>query len=302
MKRLSRTLIALAAIVAGGSVAALADSAIKVVVNDQAITSFDISQRLKLMQIGHEKGGEKAAIDNLIDEVLEVAEAKAHGIIVDPKRVDGAYAQIAGNMKMGPSQLDKALASAGIVPDTLKRRIGAQMVWSQMVAARARFKVTVKASDVTAALFAEKPDKLEATQFTLQQIIFVVPKGSSAAYTQQRRREAEAFRGRFAGCDKAMDQAKGLRDVTVRSLGRRLSSELTGKDGEDVQRTPVGKASSPHVIDSGIELIAVCDAKKVAGDSGARAQIEDKLLLEKGKEVGKDYVKELRDKAIIEYR
>ena len=41
-----------------------------------------------------------------------------------------------------------------------------------------------------------------------------------------------------------------LRDVTVRSLGRRMSSDLTGKDGEDVQLTPVGKASSPPPIAS----------------------------------------------------
>jgi peptidyl-prolyl cis-trans isomerase SurA len=302
MIRIQRILAALVTIVACGSVTVRADSSIKVVVNDQAITSFDIAQRLHLMQLTHEKGGEKAAIDGLIDEVLEVAEAKARGIDASDQRLSAAYAQIAQNMKMSPPQLDKALGSQGIVPETLKRRIKAQMVWSQVVALRARYQVTVKSSDVTAALFAKTPDKLEATEFTLQQIIFVVPKGSSAAYSQQRRREAEAFRGRYAGCDKALDQAKGLRDVTVRTLGRRMSADLTGKDGEDVQRTPIGKTSTPHSIDSGVELIGVCDAKKVTGDSIARAQIEDKLFLEKGKDVGKDYLKELRDKAIIKYR
>jgi len=279
---------------------AAADSSIRVLVNDQAITSFDIAQRTKLMALAHEKGDAK---EQLINELIELGDAKKHGFTIPDSRVDDAYARIGQNMKMTPDQLTKVLASQGIVADTLKRRIRAQLVWTQLVLAKSRAESSIKSSDITKALLSDtKPDKLQSTEFTLQQILFVVPKGSSAGYVAQRRREAEGFKLRFAGCDKSIDQAKGLKDVVVRNIGRRTSNELTGADGKEVQNTPVGKTSSPQQVDEGVTLVAVCATRAIAGDSLARGDIENKLMAEQTKGVGDQYLKELRGKAVIQYR
>src|SRR5882724_10430926 len=219
--------IALAALVASAAVAprASADSSIRVLVNDEAITSFDIAQRTKLMAMAREKGGIKEATEQLINEVIEIADAKKHGIVISDARIDQAYIQISKNIKQlgTPERLTQALASQGVIPDTLKRRLRAQMAWGQVVQAKSRVEASVKSSDVTKALLADNQtdNKMETTEFTLQQILFVVPKGSSPGYFAQRRREAEGFRLRFAGCDKSIDQAKGLKDVVVRNIGRR---------------------------------------------------------------------------------
>ena len=61
--------------------------------------------------------------------------------------------------------------------------------------------------------------KPSATEYTLQQMIFVVPK-SGNANIGQRKREADAMRARFNGCENTRQFAKGLIDVTVRDLGR----------------------------------------------------------------------------------
>jgi peptidyl-prolyl cis-trans isomerase SurA len=280
-----------------------ADSAIRVLVDDQAITSFDITQRAKLMALAHEKGGPKDAMEQLIDETVELADAKAHGFAISNQRVDDAYARIGQNMKMTPDQFTKALASEGIAADTLKRRIRAQITWTQLVQAKQRAEPGIKSSDITKALFTDsKPDKLQATEFTLQTILFVVPKGSPAGYVAERQREAESYRLRFAGCDKSIEQAKGLKDVVVKNLGRRTTSDLTGADGKEVQNTPVGKAAPPHKIDEGIELIAVCATRSIVGDSIARDDAENKLMAAQTKGVGDQYLKELRSKAVIQYR
>ena len=206
-------------------------------------------------------------------------------------------------MKMTPDQLTKALASQGIVADTLKRRIRVQIIWTQLVQAKSRAESSIKSSDITKALLSDsKPDKLQSTEFTLQQILFVVPKGSPAGYVAERRREAEGFKLRFAGCDKSMDQAKGLKDVVVRNIGRRTSNELTGADGKEVQDTPIGKTTPPQQVDEGVMLVAVCATRSIAGDSLARGDIENKLMAEQTKGVGDQYLKELRGKAVIQYR
>src|SRR5262245_26092557 len=301
-RRLLVSLFALA-VLAGGIPRAAADSSIKVLVNDQPITSYDITQRVKLMAIAREKGGTKEATDQLINEAIEIADAKKHGIVVPDERVNQAFANVAKNLKMSPEQLTKILAGQGIAADTLKRRIRAQITWTQVVQAKSRAEVSIKSSDVTRALLADnKTDSKETTEYTLQQILFVVPKGSSPGYVSQRRREAESFRLRFAGCDKSLDQAKGLKDVLVRNIGRRTASELSGHDGKEVRDTPVGKTTAPAEIDQGVTIVAVCSTRSINGDSLARSDIENKLMAEQTKGVGDDYLKELRGKAIIQYR
>lgn len=296
---------ALAVAVAQPPLNARADSAIKVkvVVNDQIITTFDVAQRLRLMNLAREKGGEKEAIEQLINETLEMADAKRRGFTVPEAQVERAFASIAQGMKVSGDQLSKMLLQSGVQPETLKRRIRVQMTWGQLVQARQRATNSVKATDVTAKLLAEsKSQKMMLTEYRLQQIIFVVPEKSSAAYIAQRRKEAEAFRLRFAGCDKSLDMAKGLKDVVVKDLGRRTAGDLGGKQGDDIKATPVGKTTPATQTSLGVEIIGVCASREIKSDAEARAEVESKLSMEQSKEVGAEYLKELRKTAIIQMR
>ncbi|HMN84699.1 MAG TPA: SurA N-terminal domain-containing protein [Bauldia sp.] len=282
---------------------AFAASTIRVKVNDQPITSYDIAQRAALLRLTGAKGGEKAALEELIDETLQFIEGAKRGVSISDARVDQVIAGIASSMKMTPAQLKKALSQQGVDITTLRRRLKSQMVWQQVIAMKARFESSVKSSDITAALFQDgNAEKFKTTEFTLQQIIFVVPKGSAAGLFDQRRREAEAFRQRFPGCDKSVDQAKLLKGVVVRNIGRRTSDELTGPDGKEIMGTPAGKTTRPTKTDQGINVIAVCSTRELSTDAAVRSETEMRLLMEKNKDLGKEYLAELRKKAVIEYR
>jgi peptidyl-prolyl cis-trans isomerase SurA len=301
------TLLVAAALAFGEiTLPAVGDTSIKVIVNDTPITSYDITQRTALMALAGEKGGTKAATDQLIDEALQMQEAARLGLNLSDAQVDAAFASIANNMKLSPPQLVQALSSRGVAAATLKKRIKAQMAWAQLVRVRTRRLAAIKPSDVTAALMAEAPsgaaDKITQTEYTLQQILFVIPKGSSAAFVAQRKREAEAYRARFAGCEQSIALAKNLRDVVVKDIGRRNAADLTGPRGEEVRKTAAGRTTSAARIDTGIELVAVCSTREIQSDAAARAQIESKLSLAQSSKVGDDYLKSLRDKAIIQNR
>ena len=132
--------------------------------------------------------------------------------------------------------------------------------------------------------------------------MFVVPDGSPAAVYTQRRREAEAFRQRYTGCDNALAQAQALKGVVVKDIGRRDASQLLGPQGDLIKKTPAGKTAPPDQIAGGIELIAVCATKDIQTNAAARAEVQNSLFLKQAGDLGKDYLKELRDDAIIEYR
>jgi peptidyl-prolyl cis-trans isomerase SurA len=282
-----------------------AQSSIRVKVDDQPITSYDIQQRTRLLQMTGVPGGQKAATEELIDETIQFIEAAKMGISVSDGRVDVAIEDISNRLKMTPKQLAQALAEQGVDIATLRRRIKAQMVWGQLVQMRTRLKGgSVKGSDVTAAMFAESGgDKIETIEYTLKPVIFVVPKGSSGGYDAQRRREAEAFRGRFRGCDTLVDQARELKEVVVRPTLRRTSEELQGSpDGRDIQEAGAGKLTRPQRSDDGYVMLAVCTAKEIQSNAAARVQAENELMADLNKDLGKDYMAELRKKAVIEYR
>jgi peptidyl-prolyl cis-trans isomerase SurA len=136
-------------------------------------------------------------------------------------------------------------------------------------------------------------------EYRLQQIIFVVPAGSSAGFISQRRSEAEAFRQRFQGCENSMAQAAQLRGVVVLDIGRD-TSRLTAAQMEGVEATAPGRVSRPEQTTQGIEVVAVCSVVQVAGNEAARTDIQTQLIIQRGEQIGADYLAELRTRAIIQ--
>jgi peptidyl-prolyl cis-trans isomerase SurA len=281
-----------------------ANSSIPVLVNDVPITDYDVAQRVRLEKLGGGKtGGTKAVTEELIDETLEMLEAARHGVSIPNAQVDAAFASIAQRLKLSAAGMTKALASQGVDAATLKKRIAVQITWQTLVKQRVQSKAQVTAQDLSAAVAAKGgADGVKVSEYTLQQIIFVVPKGSPPADYARRRNEAQAYRPRFAGCDKSLDQAKLLRGVVVKDMGRHQSTELTGPDGEAVLKTPVGEAGAPTQTEQGIQLIAVCATRDIHNADAARAEAENDLYGKQATGLGADYLKELRDRAIIEYR
>lgn len=303
LPRLLPLFAAIVTILIAWTLPAAAQSSIRVLVNGEAITSYDISQRVKLMPLFGKKGGEKAAIDELIDDVIKLQEGRKRGIVIADPQVNVAYQNLGKERKLSEKQLNQQLNGIGIAPETMKRWIKVQMTWQQLVQAKVRAEGQVKTSDIMSAMLEKgSPDAIKVTEYTLQQIIFVVPSGSPANAYAQRRREAEGFRQRFPGCDQSLALAKNLKGVVVRDAGRRDTTQLRGAQGDAIKATAEGQTTAPVQSENGIELYAVCSKRDFESNAGARSEIETKLRLEQAQSLGEDYIKKLRDVAVIQRR
>lgn len=280
-----------------------AQTSIKVVVNGDIITSYDIAQRARLLPLFGKKGGEKQATEDLIEETLKFQEARRLGFNIPDRQIDAIFASMGKEKNLSEQQLERELAKIGINADSMKRWIKAQTTWRELVQAKVRHDGKIKTQDIMSAMLEKgDPNSMTQSEYRLQQIIFVVPSGSSKSYLAQKRREAESFRLRFPGCENSIAQAKALNGVVVQNIGRRYSSELLGNQGEEIKNTEVGKAIRPFVTDKGVELIVVCGKRDFQSDSAVRAEVETQLKLKQATEMGQDYLKDLRDKAIVQYR
>jgi peptidyl-prolyl cis-trans isomerase SurA len=274
-----------------------AASEIKYVVNDIPITSYDIERRAAFIRLQHGKG---SASDQMIDQTLRVAEANRLHIRISDQQVDEAYARFAKNNKMPSEQLDEILSKSGVTKEHFKEFIRAQMSWSQVLAMRARSGGRLSEQEAVRKMLEKGGAKPSATEYMLQQVIFVVP-ASERGSIGKRKHEAEAMRARFHSCDTTREFAKGLIDVTVRDLGRVLAPELPADWADSIKKAGPGQATAVRETDRGLEFIGICSSREVSDDRVAQIVLGDQKGAgdQKADEISKEYTDQLRKKARI---
>lgn len=309
-KQLFSASLALLVATAGISVIGMSQPAfaseIKYVVNNVAITSGDIKNRAAFLRLQKRKGD---AADEMIEQTLRLAEARRLGIRISDQQVNDAYARFASNNKMQLAQLDGVMDKSGVTKQHFKEFIRAQMAWNQALSMRYRSEqggTGMSEQDAVRKMLQKGGNKPSATEYLLQQIIFVVPAAERGALMGKRKREAEAMRARFNGCNTTREFAKGLIDVTVRDLGRVLAPQLPADWADQIKATKAGGATNVRETDRGIEFIGICSAREVSDDKTAQLMLQNEGLDGKKDDaadaLSKKYVSELKAKAVIVQR
>lgn len=311
-KRIRRALPALlcGALVLTASVApepAAAQSRIRVLVNDSAITTHDIRQRTQMLRVfSGGRQGEKEAIEQLIDERLMMQEAKRRGFSASTGEVDAEIGRRAGAAKLNAAQFLQAMRQAGFDPKSFRDFIEANMLWQRIVRARFRATAQVTDQDVTAALTGradiEAGEPTRVYEYHLQPVLFIVPSGSGAGVEAQRRSEANAFRSAFQGCDSALQQAAGRPGIVVKPQMRREEGQLNEAMKAALASLEPGGVTEPERVADGIQIIAVCGKSEIAGQTSESVAVREELSNERGQLMARRYLRDLRSDAVIEYR
>jgi len=282
-----------------------AQSSIKVLVNNQPITSHEIATRAKLLRlITGGKAGQEQAVEELVEEHLKLQEARNRKISISEAQVEQAFNTIAQRAKLTPEQLSTALSQQGADPDSLKDRIRAELTWGEVIRARYRATVRISDVDVTKALKKRKPGETseQLNEYELQQIIFIVPAKTKRQGTAGRLKEAQSFRAAFKGCQGALDQAQAMKGVVVKPRFRRDETQLPKEMAAKLAKVEVGGTLAPEPSDLGVELIAVCNKRAVEGQTKASTEMRQELQNEQGQLMARRYLRDLKADAIIEYR
>jgi peptidyl-prolyl cis-trans isomerase SurA len=276
-------------------------SEIKYIVNNTAITTYDIQKRAAFLKLQHRPGASaKMAADQMIEQALKADELDRRKVNISKATVDASFAKFATSNKMTVKQLSGVLDQAGVTAAHFKEFIRVQMGWGQLLSARYRAEGGMSEQDAAQRMLQKGGAKPSATEYLLQQVIFVVPASERAATLGKRKREADAMRQRFSSCETTREFVKGLIDVTVRDLGRVLAPQLPPDWADNIKNTKPGTATSVRETERGIEFIGVCSSREVSDDRVAQLVFSTEGKTdEKGNELEKKYVAELREKAII---
>jgi len=293
---------ALAIFLAGASVSfavpAVQASEIKYIVNNVPVTSYDIQKRAAFLKLQNRRGNlQQMAAEEMINQAVRLTEAQRLRINVSEDQVAASYERFARSNNMSPSQMDNVLSQTGVTTSHFRDFIRAQMSWGQVLSQRNRAGA-MSEQDVVQKMLQQGGNKPTATEYMLQQVIFVVPakeRGKMGA----RKREAEAMRQRFRSCETTREFARGLVDVTVRDLGRIIAPQLPPDWEKQVKATQPGKATAVRETERGVEFIGVCSAREVSDDRVAQMVFETERSGGDGEGQSEKLTQELRAKAQI---
>jgi peptidyl-prolyl cis-trans isomerase SurA len=273
-------------------------------VNGSPITTYDIEQRSKFMQLSTQKTPPRQEVlETLIEERIKVQEAGRYNMDAPKADVDRAVGNMASRAGLNVEQFTQALAGRGVNIDTIRSRMRAEIAWNQLL--RARFPATLAIAEKEVRDAVEKKGgegDAVAYDYRLRQILFIVPKGSPQSVIESRLREAEALRSRFANCEDGVAFARSLRDVAVRDPVRRSSVDLPENLREVLNSTPVGKLTKPEVSAQGVAVFAVCDKRENKTDTQRTRTAQEELFKSRFEAQSKRYLSELRRQAMIEMK
>ena len=149
-----------------------------IIVNDEVISELELIMRLRLAlaSAGLRESDETRqrlqpqVMRQLIDELLQLQEARRLGIEIEESRVDEAFGRVASNNGLTEQQLGQALMQSGILPDYLKDQIRAQIRWQAVVSRRLRPQVQIAEEEIDEAVqriaaTSDQPQRLLAEIF-----------------------------------------------------------------------------------------------------------------------------------------
>lgn len=300
-----RRCCAAALIVAGMLVMpAIARAQVVVVANGSPITELDIAQRSKLMATStHKTPPRQEVIQELIDDRIKIARAKFYGLEVSDSEVDSAFQTMASRQHLNAQQFSQVLERSGILPQTVKARIRAQLTWNQLVRAKFGSTLQVTDADITKALMESKEqDTAVGYIYTLYPIVILAPRGSSEALLRAKLEEAEQLRTRFVSCNSGLTMARTMRDVAVREPITRASSDLPDQFRQILNGIELGHLSQPEPTDQGLQMFAVCNKRQTTADTPAKRQAREQIFNQRFETESKKFLDEIRKQAMIEYK
>jgi peptidyl-prolyl cis-trans isomerase SurA len=195
-------------------------------VNGEIITGTDIDQRLALIVSANDGKLPEDEIarfrvqilSNLIDETLQIQEAKSNEIEVTQAEVDQYLARISEqNFKKTSKELDKYLTSIGASTATLKRQIKGELSWSRLLSRNVRPQANVSDDEVNAII-----ERIKATKGTTEYRIGEIYLSSTAE-------NQEAV---FANAKKILEQLRAGGNFA--SYARQFSEASTAPVGGDL--------------------------------------------------------------------
>lgn len=256
------------------------EQSIAATVNDAVITLGDVQDRAKLylsangQSVTQEqiKQATPKVLDKLIDEALQVQEAKKLGLEVSEQDLVAGFADIAKQNGLSADEFRAHLAQAGNNPDSLKNQVKADIAWSHVVRRKLRPQINISENEIDLA-FDQAESGSGKTSYHLAEIFLAV---SDKVREDSVREEAEKLMQQvrngapFSTIAREYSQSPGA--AQGGDLGWVQPGQLEDALDAALSNLRPGQITPPIRTSKGYTLLFMIDAR---ANTGANALLEE---------------------------
>lgn len=242
-----------------------------VIVNGEVITGTDVDQRLALIVAAND--GKISAeevlrlrqqvLRNLMDETLQIQEAKVQEIAVDEAEVEQTYARVAQqSFSSDPKAMDAYLARINSSPNSLKRQIRGELSWQRLLRRNITPFVNVSDEEVKELL-----DRMKASrgqeEFRVGEIFLSANEENKAAVYQNATRIMEQLKGGGNFVAYARQFGESSTAAVGGDLGWTRLGVLPAEMDTAIRQMAAGQLVGPIEIRGGFVIVYLIDKRQV---------------------------------------
>lgn len=240
-------------------------------VNGEIITATDVEQRIALVRIANNGQLPDAELQRvrlqvfsqLIDETLQIQEAKASKIEIEASDIDREFARIAAQLRQTPEQFTQFLSNNGASARAMKRQIQADQAWQALLGRNIEPFTNVSTEEV--ASMRERMESQRGTQeYRIGEIYLAATPDTLPAVAENARRILQALGD---GSGNFQDLARRYSNASTASVGGDLGwirlSQLPSSLAEAAQSMQPGQLAGPIEVPGGVSILYLIDQRSV---------------------------------------
>jgi peptidyl-prolyl cis-trans isomerase SurA len=259
------------------------------VVNDEIISEYDVKERMQLITstTGALRSQEeydqlrKTVVQLLVDEKLQLQEAKEQKINITDAEVAQRFNDMAARNNISAAQFTQELARMGASKDTIMRQVKAGLAWEEVINARLRPFLAIGDGEVKSYLDNLKNNKGQP-EYRIGEIFLAVdsPEKESEARQTAERLVRQIREGAEFGA-----VARQFSDVATGAVGGDSGWVIGDHINPDIKSAVLGlqegQVSDPIRVTAGYYIVTLADKRQVLSADPDDVQIDLQQIIVK---------------------
>lgn len=242
-------------------------------VNNDMISAFELSQRVKFLELLSFQGDvEQEAMNGLIDDRLRNEAAKRLGIVLSAEAVTAGMEEFASRGSLNAEQFIQLIGERGIAPETFRDFVSAGIIWREVVSQRYGGSVVISEAAVDRAMTNLQVDSAQSVSLA-EIVLNAQGDNRDAALALARNLQIDFIKGRaFSDAARAVSIAPSAGNGGV--LPARLLAEMPQEIAVLVRGLPPEGISTPIILNDKLYLYQKLASEIVPIDKSSAQSID----------------------------
>ncbi len=176
------------------------------VVNQELVTAHEVEARIAQVRENARRSNanlppeaelRRQVLELLIDERVQVTNARDSGQRIDDVELERAVSNVAAQNQLTPVQLRERLKREGIDYTRFRNNIRDQLLMERVREREVQARISISDTEIENWLEKQRAASGSATEYNIAQVLITVPEGASEAVVTERRALAEAAAARI---------------------------------------------------------------------------------------------------------